>query len=225
MTKVHLLGKAGNKFGKEFNFKAKNLKQVMRAIAVQRKGFYNFFFEEQEKGVEYAFKRGDEFINKNEAGLSLTKDDIFIVPVPQGSGLKDEVKKVLGQILMVVGFILLFTPLYPVGSALMGLGSYLYMDGIMGLAMDDTPPESEESKLFNGPIGTVKSGVAIPLIYGQLEVAGTPLNYGFTDKRVTSVNGWTNINRPGQTGSGDIGGGVGSGGTGDEDAGIVIELE
>ena len=59
MTKVHLLGKAGNKLGKEFNFKAKNLKQVMRAIAVQRKGFYNFFFEEQEKGVEYAFKRGD----------------------------------------------------------------------------------------------------------------------------------------------------------------------
>ena len=223
MTKVHLLGKAGNKFGKEFNFKAKNLKQVMRAIAVQRKGFYNFFFEEQAKGVEYAFKRGDEFIMEEEAGLSLTKDDIYIVPVPQGSGLSDEWKEFWGKVLMVIGFIVSFW--YPgVGGLISGIGSYLYYDGVMGLAMDDSPPESEEAKLFNGPINTVKSGVAIPLLYGQLEVSGTPLNYGFTDRRVTSVNGWTNINKPGQTGSGDVGGGVG-GGNGDGDVGIVTHLE
>ena len=228
MTKVHLLGKAGDKFGKEFNFQAKNLKQVMRAIAVQRKGFYNFFFDEQEKGVEYAFKRGKDFIQKNESELSIGSDDIFIVPVPQGSGLSDEFKKALGTILMVVGFILLFTPLAPLGSVLMGVGSYLYMDGIMGLAMDDSPPESEEAKLFSGPVSTIKSGVAIPLIYGQLEVGGTPLNYGFTDKRVTSVAGWANINRPGQTGSGDVGGGVGGdvgggSGGGDQNARITHE--
>ena len=129
---------------------------------------------------------------------------------------------------MVVGFILLFTPLAPLGSVLMGVGSYLYMDGIMGLAMDDSPPESEEAKLFSGPVSTIKSGVAIPLIYGQLEVGGTPLNYGFTDKRVTSVAGWANINRPGQTGSGDVGGGVGGdvgggSGGGDQNARITHE--
>ena len=45
MKKVYLLGKVGEKFGKEFSFEAKNLKQVLRAIAVQRKGFYNFFFD------------------------------------------------------------------------------------------------------------------------------------------------------------------------------------
>ena len=220
MTKVHLLGKAGDKFGKEFNFQAKNLKQVMRAIAVQRKGFYNFFFDEQEKGVEYAFKRGKDFVQKDEGELSIGSDDIFIVPVPQGSGLDDKIKKVLGKILMVVGFILILTGNVALGSTLMGVGSYLYMDGIMGLAMDDSPPESEEAKLFSGPVSTIKSGVAIPLIYGQLEVGGTPLNYGFTDKRVTSVAGWANINKPGSssTGGGDIGGGVGGdvgGGSGD----------
>ena len=42
MTKVHLLGAAGNKFGKEFNIEVKHIKQLLRAIAVQRKGFYNF---------------------------------------------------------------------------------------------------------------------------------------------------------------------------------------
>ena len=99
------------------------------------------------------------------------------------------------------------------------------MDGIMGLAMDDSPPESEEQKLFSGPVATVKSGVAIPLIYGQLEVSGTPLNYGFTDRRVTSIAGWTNINKPGSTGSGDVGGGVGGGGGGAGGADSSIRLE
>ena len=46
MTKVHLLGKAGKKFGKEFNLDVKHTKQLIRAIAVQRKGFLNFFFDE-----------------------------------------------------------------------------------------------------------------------------------------------------------------------------------
>ena len=58
MTKIHLLGKAGKKFGKEFNLEIKNVKQALRAIACQRKGFYNFFMDEQEKGVEWVFKRG-----------------------------------------------------------------------------------------------------------------------------------------------------------------------
>ena len=46
MTKIHLLGKAGKKFGKEFNLEIKNVKQALRAIACQRKGFYNFFIDE-----------------------------------------------------------------------------------------------------------------------------------------------------------------------------------
>ena len=70
MTKVHLLGKAGDKFGKEFNLQVKHAKQLLRAIACQRKGFYNFFIEEQKKGVEYAFKRGEEFMKVGEEDLS-----------------------------------------------------------------------------------------------------------------------------------------------------------
>ena len=223
MKKVYLLGKAGEKFGKEFSFEAKNLKQVLRAIAVQRKGFYNFFLDEQEKGVEYAFKRGDEFVKKEEAELSLTNDDIFIVPVPQGSGLDDKFKEWFGGVLTIIGIIVsFFAP--GVGALLTGIGSYLYMDGVMGLAMDDSPPESEEAKLFSGPVSTVKSGVAIPLLYGQLEIAGTPINYGFTDAQINTISGWTNINKPGQTGSGDQGVGVG-GPAGDDDSSASVQQE
>lgn len=222
MTKIHLLGKAGEKFGKEFNLEAKNLKQVMRAIAVQRKGFFNFFFDEQEKGVEYAFKRGKDFLETEEANLSIGRDDIFIVPVAQGSGLDDKLKKALGQILMVVGFIVsFFVP--PLGAAMVAIGNMLYMDGVMGLAMDDSPPESEEANLFNGPANNIKTGTPIPLLYGRLEVGGSAINYGFTDRRITAVSGWTNINKPG-TGGGDSGGSIGGGGGGTGDSGVVYKI-
>ena len=52
MKKIHLLGKAGEKFGKEFNLEVKHVKQLLRAIAVHRKGFYQFFIDESQKGME-----------------------------------------------------------------------------------------------------------------------------------------------------------------------------
>ena len=205
MTKIHLLGKAGKKFGKEFNLEIKNVKQALRAIACQRKGFYNFFMDEQEKGVEWVFKRGEEFMRKGEEELSLTKDDIYIVPIVQGS-LSDSQKKALGTILAIAGLILGFW--YPGwGAALVGVGTYIAIDGIIGLVQDDTPAKDEEPAIFGGPINTVKSGVPIPLCYGRLEVSGAPINFGFTTSRVRQNAGWVNINNPDQEGSGDITGG------------------
>ncbi len=207
MTKIHLLGKAGKKFGKEFNFEIKNVKQALRAIASQRKGFYNFFMDEHEKGVEWVFKRGEEFMRKGEEELSLTKEDIYIVPIVQGS-LSDQAKRDLGTILAIVGLILGFGfDLTGWGAALVGVGTYIAIDGIIGLVQDDTPGKKEEPAIFGGPISTVKSGVAIPLCYGKLEVSGAPVNFGFTTSRVRQNAGWVNINNPDQEGSGDITGG------------------
>ena len=42
MTKVHLLGKAGEKFGKEFNLK-KNLKQVTESYCCTKKRILQLF--------------------------------------------------------------------------------------------------------------------------------------------------------------------------------------
>ena len=69
------------------------------------------------------------------------------------------------------------------------------------------------SLLFGGPVNTVKSGIPIPLAYGKLQVSGTPINFGFTSRRIKSHTGWVNINNPDQEGSGDVGGGGGGGGT------------
>ena len=235
MTKVHLLGKAGDKFGKEFNLKAKDARELLRGIAVQRKGFYNYFIEESNKGVEYAFKRGDEFMGINEAELSLGKDDIFIVPIAQGS-VSDNFKKHLGTVLTIIGVILLImsgagafaaaaglttAQAAGIGTLLSVVGGYMMFDGIMGLVTDDSPANQDETAVFGGPVNVVKSGVPIPLAYGKLQVAGTPINFGFTTRRIKTMTGWVNINNPDQKGSGDI---VGGGG-GDVDQTSQTQLE
>ena len=159
MTKIHLLGKAGKKFGKEFNLEIKNVKQALRAIACQRKGFYNFFMDEHEKGVEWVFKRGEEFMRKGEEELSLGKHDIYIVPIVQGS-LSDQAKKDFGTLLAIIGLVG-----GPIGLGLVIVGSYIAIDGVIGLVQDDTPAKDEEPAIFGGPINVVKSGIPIPLCY------------------------------------------------------------
>ena len=208
MTKIHLLGKAGKKFGKEFNLEIKNVKQALRAIACQRKGFYNFFMDEHEKGVEWVFKRGEEFMRKGEEELSLGKHDIYIVPIVQGS-LSDQAKRDFGTLLAIIGLIVGG----PIGLGLVIVGSYIAIDGVIGLVQDDTPAKDEEPAIFGGPINVVKSGVPIPLCYGRLEVNGAPVNFGFTTSRIRQNSGWVNINNPDQEGAGDVEGGGGGGDT------------
>jgi predicted phage tail protein len=200
MTKVHLLGKAGKKFGKEFNLDVKHTKQLIRAIAVQRKGFLNFFFDEQKKGIEYVIKKGEEFLMETDVELSLGNDDVYIMPVPQGSEIfSDGFKRDLGTVLTIIGTVLVFIPGWQgVGAALIIVGGYLMFDGILGLMQDDSAPEDADAAVFGGPINVVKQGIPIPLLYGKLEVAGAPINYGFTNKRIKRNSGWVNINNPDQ---------------------------
>ena len=217
MTKVHLLGKAGKKFGKEFNLDVKHTKQLVRAIAVQRKGFLNFFFDEQKKGIEYVIKKGEEFLMETDVELSLGNDDVYIMPVPQGSEIfSDGFKRDLGTVLTIIGTVLVFIPGWQgVGAALIIVGGYLMFDGILGLVQDDSPPEDADAAVFGGPINVVKQGIPIPLLYGKLEVAGAPINYGFTNKRIKRNNGWVNINNPDQPNdSGTSVGGSSNSGTG-----------
>ena len=88
-------------------------------------------------------------------------------------------------------------------------------DGILGLVQDDSPPEEVDAAVFGGPINVVKQGIPIPLLYGKLEVAGAPINYGFTNKRIKRNNGWVNINNPDQPNdSGTSIGGSSNGGGG-----------
>lgn len=210
MTKVHLLGKAGEKFGKEFNLDVKHAQQLLRAIAVQREGFLNFFFEEQEKGIEYVFKKGKDFLQQGEELLSFGEEEIFIMPVAQGSFLSDGAKRDLGAVLTVIGSILMFIPGFQGwGYALIAIGGYLMFDGILGLVQDDTPAKNEDPAIFGGPVNVAKQGIPIPLCYGKMEVSGAPINFGFTTTRLRSNAGWVNINNPDQEGSGDIGGGGG----------------
>lgn len=60
-------------------------------------------------------------------------------------------------------------------------GVRLGMEGVMGYLTPDSPIGSEESYLFDGPENNIQQGVAVPLLYGQLMVGGSVINYGLEE--------------------------------------------
>ena len=60
-------------------------------------------------------------------------------------------------------------------------GIRLGMEGVMGYLTPDSPIGSDESYLFDGPENNIQQGVAVPLLYGQLMVGGSVINYGLEE--------------------------------------------
>jgi hypothetical protein len=57
----------------------------------------------------------------------------------------------------------------------------------------DTPSNSKDGYLFNGPENSVKQGIPVPLCYGELIVGGAPINFGFTDRRADYASGFSRV--------------------------------
>ena len=108
-------------------------------------------------------------------------------------------------------------------KAVQGLGTNLAMDGVMGYLTPDTPSASGKSYLFDGPENNVKEGVPVPLLYGQLLVGGSVINFGVEETSLPNytLQGYTfitdgsyNHNSSSTTGAGGSGAGGGTGGGG-----------
>jgi len=107
-------------------------------------------------------------------------------------------------------------------SALASTGMMLATMGIVEMMMPDDPDSIDEKKstLFNGPVNTTKSGVPVPIAYGQTIVGGAVVNFGFTRSRIKSQQGWdfySSANNPAGDGNIDAGGSSGTGGSGGSD--------
>ena len=65
-------------------------------------------------------------------------------------------------------------------------GVSLGMEGVMGYLTPDTPSASGKSYLFDGPENNVKQGAPVPILYGQLMVGGSVMNYGLEEIGLTN---------------------------------------
>ena len=75
-------------------------------------------------------------------------------------------------------------------NVLISAGTNLAMTAISQfLAKDPSGSTSSEGYLFNGAENTSKEGQAVPILYGELIVGGSPINLGFTTTKLAISGG------------------------------------
>jgi predicted phage tail protein len=180
-------------------------------------GVRRYLLECTDSDVQFTVQKGEDFMDYDNIGHNLGKDDIIITPIPQGSK-KGIGKIILGIILIVVSLSMGDTGTAArIAAAMMSIGVSLALQGIIEMTMDDPDELKEEkSSLFNGPINTTKMGVPVPICYGRMEVGGAVTNFGFTQSRIKNQMGYRFISKPseGSTGTGSYGGTASGGGGG-----------
>lgn len=232
--KIILLGRMGELFGKEHHLVCKNVQEAMHAIDQLKGGVRKYLLDCTDKGILFHVERGEELLNYENLHSDLGEDDLIITPLPQGAGfLSDLFTAIVGIGLILLG---VFTAgaTTALGVALIVGGGLLALKGIVDMLTPEIGQDNQEdSNLFKGPINNAKVGIPVPLCYGELEVGGAPINFGFTEGRFTSYPGFRFGNKDsfytgeysGGTGGGSAGGGGGGGGVARYVNSMIQEME
>ena len=214
---IHLMGRMGQLFGETHRLNCDTVQEAMHALDCMKGGVRRYLLECTDSDIQFTVQKGEDFMDYDNIGHNLGKDDIIITPIPQGSG-KSIGKIIIGIILIAVS--ILWDPsgttAQYIASAMFTAGVSLALQGIIEMTMDDPDELKEEkSSLFNGPVNTTKMGVPVPICYGRMEVGGSVTNFGFTQSRIKNQMGYKFVSKPseGSTGTGSTGG-SGSGGSG-----------
>lgn len=215
------MGRMGKLFGETHRLNCDTVQEAMHALDCMKGGVRRYLLECTDSDIQFTVQKGEDFMDYDNIGHNLGKDDIIITPIPQGSK-KGIGKIILGIILIVVSLSMGDTgTAAKIAAAMMSIGVSLALQGIIEMTMDDPDELKEEkSSLFNGPINTTKMGVPVPICYGRMEVGGAVTNFGFTQSRIKNQMGYRFISKPseGSTGTGSYGGTAsGEGGGGNVD--------
>lgn len=233
MTHVKLMGEMGEKFGAEWNMDVSNFRDVFRLIDCQTNGFKKYLTDCAEEGINFTIQNGEDLVDGTlDAMIAPVKDIVVITPVAAGAGMSDILKVIFGIFLLMYGPAMadgLFSGVEAEGvvelermnkakafttKAIQGVGTSLAMGGIQSYLTPDTPSTSGKSYLFNGPENNVKEGVPVPLLYGQLLVGGSVINFGVEEEALPpfALQGYTRITDGSSswtTSDGSYGGGSG----------------
>tara|TARA_B100001245_G_C22893609_1_gene430816 strand:- start:4759 stop:5496 length:738 start_codon:yes stop_codon:yes gene_type:complete len=183
--KVYLIGEIEKRFGSEFSMNANSYADILKCIDCNRPGFRQYLLESHEKGVDFTINFAGKDIEENELLTPIKEGDVTIAAVPAGS--KSDAFKV-------VTAIALFMVSGPLGGWLHGaagfgtaagwtqaivtLGITLGMQGIQGMLAPDPATEDQEDEgyLYSGDTNIIIEGDPVPLLYGELRVAGQPIS-------------------------------------------------
>ena len=204
----------GELFGEVHRLNVKTVQEAMRAIDTMKGGLRTYLMDCTENGVEFTVQKGEDFMDYDNIAMELGKDDIIISPIPAGSG-DGVIKTIIGVILIAASIIWdpSGTTAQYIAAAMFTVGVNLALMGIIEMTTDDPEELNEEdSTLFNGPTNNTKSGVPVPLAYGEMEVGGAVVNFGFTNTRIRGNQGYTFVSKGTNSGQGQGGSSGGAGG-------------
>ena len=194
----------GKLFGTKHRLNVKTVQEAMHAIDVMKGGLRRYLMECTDQNILFTVQKGKEvkkytkenmekhFIGYDKLNNNLEDEDIIITPVPSGSSkLSSWFKVIVGVLLIVASFMI--PGLGPAAAGMLAsIGVQLALQGIVELLTPDPDNNKEEkSSLFNGPVNTTKTGVPIPIAYGQVEVGGVVTNFSFTRTRVENATGYS----------------------------------
>ena len=185
--KVYLVGEIEKKFGSEFSVNATSYSEILKCIDCNRPGFKQYLLQCHEDNIEFTIKTAGEDIDEENLLTPLKNGDVTIAALPSGSK-SDGMKIVSAVALFVVanliapgsGGALAFAKGSQLGaflySSAMAMGINLAMQGIQGMLAPDpaTEAEEEEGYLYTGDTNLIIEGDPVPLLYGELRVAGQP---------------------------------------------------
>ncbi len=208
MNKVHLIGDIGDRFGYEWSMNVSNYGEIIRLIDCQREGFKKYLIDSEENEIGFVIQRAGEYIQEDsELFLNLNNEDIIITAVPIGAG-KDKGKGgfmgtgmgkvIVGITLIVIGYYAQtgfgfefaegskwIAAMEYIGASIMTIGTQLTMQGVEQMLMGDIDKEKqEEGYLFDGGNNTILQGQPVPLLYGELLIAGTPISASMSTTKI-----------------------------------------
>ena len=205
MQTVYLNGGIAQ-FGEKWTTDCASIRDIFKLIECQNPGFRKYMIDAAENGVGYEIQRGFDFLEQpEELLLSLHDEDIIITEVPAGAksgGAKILAALAIAALFFIPGTqgLLLNTAqagAIPGGAGAAGsigtmtvaaglstpgliaasLAVNLALTGITQLLTSGPEvDEQKESYLFNGPVNTIKQGLPVPVLYGEMIVGGSPIS-------------------------------------------------
>ncbi|MGV7962044.1 tail assembly protein [Photorhabdus tasmaniensis] len=190
MRTIRMHGPLIKHFGKEFKYKALDVKKAIDAMRCLLPGFEKYMMEAHKKGLTFAIFVGGKNINKDELDMTKGTEDIHILPVIIGSKRGGLFQTILGVALIAVA---IWNPVIG-GTALMSantalavgaIGASMALGGVVQMLSPQQPglrmresPDNKPSYAFGGPVNTTAQGNPVPVLYGTREIGGAIISAG-----------------------------------------------
>lgn len=204
LTTIHLGGKLGTLFGKEWQLLVSSPAEAIRAIDINLGGRLKRYLttEGARKFYRVAVGHKKNDLTKEELGNRSGQADIYILPTVRGA--KSGVGKIFAGVALIALTVMTFGATGPLAGGLwgisagawatvgIGLGASLILGGITQMLTptpnfdQNTAGESRGSTIFNGNAVAVSQGGAVGLVYGRALVTPMPVCLSFANQDVTN---------------------------------------